>query len=505
MAALSEADVSRYLAKVSEAYHVSKTAAETLQNEAKQKVIAADAVNDALREEVEVLLHANKGLRREKGKNHQLVRIYCGDDVILIGRRQIEQLKETIETTETNSNAFIELASNEVKQKDAANDALREEFEVLQRAYKVLRKKTKNYEVASEKIEQLEGTIESMETNYSNALIEELESEIEKLRDEREKEAAFQASALSLPDLMEYMSLRPSPPKVRSFGSLKTVCNPLATSKELQSYFYSKPALWIINSSDILFLPGLTAWSSKKRLHAVAFLPVASYDSKMKTWSNRSGFDQLAGKKELFIEDHRDKSKLKSILYAGVYERRALSFSGTVDKEIATATRALAAPGIAPEKVKEMFETAFPGQPWKVDVVGLQCVGFNRDLNKELRKQFSDDSMNDLMMLINTLTDVGKRKAEDESDEQNVAKRRRTDSVPEPLNQKPDEGEDSSDAENSEIDERPVPDLEVMGQQSGEWEDSEIDELPLVEVMREGSDEGEDNSVAEESEEDSED
>ncbi|KAJ7111743.1 hypothetical protein C8R44DRAFT_985246 [Mycena epipterygia] len=207
------------------------------------------------------------------------------------------------------------------------------------------------------------------------------------------------------------INLFPSPAGRRSFRRLGPVCSALATSAELEAYLASKPALKGI-ANRALFLPGLTSWTSEDELHAVVYLPTASYEHHT-GWTKRTGIRELDGKTELFML-RRYRSGAAEVFYAGTYQSHVLRSGGAISPEIVTAVWKDTAPNCDVEEAKAAFSAQFPGQPWNVYAIGLQAIGFNLPFYDALRKEYKSAQPSNVSSGL-------KRRAEEEIPEQSAS------------------------------------------------------------------------------------
>ncbi|KAJ7111741.1 hypothetical protein C8R44DRAFT_882798 [Mycena epipterygia] len=170
----------------------------------------------------------------------------------------------------------------------------------------------------AKRIQTLEDSIKDSKTRHSEEMAsfaktrKELEAEIARLKQEVEENTT--TVSLDNEDRFEYMNLIPSSAGRRSFVRLGPVYSALETVAELEAHLTSASTCTqrvsefhgaknsaltlhrIVNRAH----PGLTLWTSKDQLHAVAYLPTVSYDHHT-GWTKRIGIRELDGKTELFM------------------------------------------------------------------------------------------------------------------------------------------------------------------------------------------------------------
>ncbi|KAJ7111742.1 hypothetical protein C8R44DRAFT_882799 [Mycena epipterygia] len=67
--------------------------------------------------------------------------------------------------------------------------------------------------------------------------------------------------------------------------------------------------------------------------------------------------------------------------------------------EIVTAIWKDAAPNWDVKEAKAAFNAQFPGRSFKVNVIGLQCVGLNLPLYDALRKEYREEEITELSLV----------------------------------------------------------------------------------------------------------
>ncbi|KAJ6448249.1 hypothetical protein C8R45DRAFT_1134334, partial [Mycena sanguinolenta] len=181
---------------------------------------------------------------------------------------------------------------------------------------------------------------------------------------------------------MSELSCPENPPP--SLTTLDAVCH---MSVNLHGYLaQNSAARRFLN--HVLYLPRrLFAFSD---FNYLAYGPTACYEPSTDSWSE--GSDLVAfhgGTRELFVE------REAFIVYVGTFlchDLRKLHPAGTnLPANILPKTIMHAALGDLPSNHQRIIKQRYPDGRIKVEVTGLQCVGFNTELYDIIRKRFADD------------------------------------------------------------------------------------------------------------------
>ncbi|KAJ7232334.1 hypothetical protein B0H12DRAFT_1145552 [Mycena haematopus] len=184
----------------------------------------------------------------------------------------------------------------------------------------------------------------------------------------------------------EYMNKLPYPEERPPLGKLGAVCRSSGTS--LLDHLSQNPATRRF-LNDILYLPKRLVTLSG--FNYLAYGPTAWYDRAKDTWiegSDLAGFHGAT--RELFVETQG------SILYVGTYlchDLRKLHPAGINTPRLILADTIMdAALGVPrPDDHLGIIKQRYPDGKIKVEVTGLQCVGFKMELYDALRHRFKDD------------------------------------------------------------------------------------------------------------------
>ncbi|KAJ7101833.1 hypothetical protein C8R43DRAFT_242275 [Mycena crocata] len=200
----------------------------------------------------------------------------------------------------------------------------------------------------------------------------------------------------------KYMKALPLPENQPQFGDLEPICY---RENNLHAYLSQDPnAKSFLN--HLLYLP-------KRTMHMfdfqfVAFGPTHRYDQATKKWTEGSDLTSVhGGTRELFID------RKEFVYYMGTYkchDLRQLHPEGTRSPaHISSPEIKDAALGVPrPSGYQKIVERCYPDGIIKVEATGLQCIGFNIQLYKSLRRRFAKDCTG------KTPAKEGKRKAENE-------------------------------------------------------------------------------------------
>ncbi|KAJ6450609.1 hypothetical protein C8R45DRAFT_883515 [Mycena sanguinolenta] len=303
-------------------------------------------------------------------------------------------LKDTAELAakalrqQTQMEKALEKSRQECSGLQATNEALLTEvnsYAHLKLKYDKLKKGTKELRNDKEELQQVVDNLSRQcnETKEARGHLEEkcalLETRIAKLDEEIEAETEVERkywhymSDLPMPE-------RPPPP----WSTLEAVCH---KNTNLHAYLSRDPTAGLF-LNHVLYLPQRVL-----RLPGHDFLaygPTGRYNRAANAWIEGSDLvDFHGGTRELFIE------RENTITYVGTYKCHDLrtlqpvaTNSPTVisPKEIMNVALGL----LLPENHREVIEERYPDGKIKMDVTGLQCIGFNTELYDAMRKRYAN-------------------------------------------------------------------------------------------------------------------
>ncbi|KAJ6620049.1 hypothetical protein B0H10DRAFT_2216333 [Mycena sp. CBHHK59/15] len=285
---------------------------------------------------------------------------------------------------------------------EARYDQVTAEREDLQETCRQLIELVENHEQEAARVAEMTieppDAFEKLQARYDKAKKERnefrdkcvsLEDQVKKLTEEKASlplKVTQSEFTVAMEQYRAYMGRLPFPEDRPRFQLLQPV---YWKDRNLHAYLADDPsAKSFLN--HVLYLPKRSTLMAK--VHCLAFAPTHRYDHVKAVWTEGSDLTSLhGGTRELFVVHGG------YVIYAGLYkchDLRELYPGGTApNSHTSYAEISDAALGPCSLSVKDrtaIVRQCFPDGIIRVEAIGLQCVGFNRQLYDSLRGRFAD-------------------------------------------------------------------------------------------------------------------